>query len=65
MIFTNTIAENENMDEAISYQDEHLAHNEKKSTYPKRSNVVELWKKKEGSIKSSNTVSKEKSSKII
>ena len=65
MIFIDTITtENEKMDEATSSHDEQLAHNKEKPSHPKRSNVVELWRKREGTIKSSNTVSKERSNDI-
>ena len=48
--FTN---ENETMEEAMSSQDERIANSENKPSYPKRSNVVGLWKKREGAIKAS------------
>ena len=54
MIFTgDRVATNdEKMDEVTSSQDE------QKSSYSKRSSVVELWRKREGSIRSSNTTNK-------
>ena len=54
MIFTgDRVATNdEKMDEVTSSQDE------QKSSYSKRSSVVELWRKREGAIRSSNTTNK-------
>ncbi|OEU18781.1 hypothetical protein FRACYDRAFT_237061 [Fragilariopsis cylindrus CCMP1102] len=56
MIFTgDRVATNdEKMDEVTSSQDE------QKSSYSKRSSVVELWRKREGAISSSNTTHKNK-----
>ena len=54
MIFTGdrVATNNEKMDEVTSSQDE------QKSSYSKRSSVVELWRKREGAIRSSNTTNK-------
>lgn len=63
MIHTETNeAENEKMDEIIRAQDEHIAQERRKSSYPKRSNVVGLWRKREEAIKASNVASKGKAS---
>mmetsp|Transcript_8221 Transcript_8221/g.9459 ORF Transcript_8221/g.9459 Transcript_8221/m.9459 type:complete len:88 (+) Transcript_8221:123-386(+) len=51
MILTGRAAtNNEKMDKVTS-----SSQDEQKSSYPKRSSVVELWRKREGAIRSSNS----------
>eukprot|EP00536_Pseudo-nitzschia_multiseries_P017020 jgi/Psemu1/48986/gm1.48986_g len=57
-------AEIQKMEEATNYREEQLANNEGKPSHSKRSSVVELWKKREGTIKAGNVVSKERAKDI-
>jgi len=53
-------AQNEKMEEMESTQGERIGHDGHNTSYPKRSSVVGLWRKREEAIKASNAVSKEK-----
>jgi len=65
LIIIDTVkAENEKMEEIANAQDENIAHEGQKSPYPKRSNVVGLWKKREEAIKATNLKLKERAREI-
>jgi len=60
ILATTDTAEIEKMENATSYREGQLANNEGKSSYSKRSSVVELWKKREGTIKAANALPKDR-----
>lgn len=63
MILTDTVeAGNEKMEEMTSAQDQHIVHDGHNSSYPKRSNVAGMWKKREEAKKFSNVMSIENAS---